>query len=285
MDRVHMKLGIGALVSIVGDDQTIWHRRCELAERAAPEFVEVWIEHWRGNRWLLEQHGEELRALLRAFQVLVHAPFLWTSLIAPEEPMRRRTLDEMKATLDLCALLRAEVMTVHGGVTYADDLRRETCARDILQENLQELAAYGQRAGVVVAVENLQGERGILSSVCYPRTTDDLVRLVERVPHARGTLDIGHTLQNDEPPLAALRRALPILANIHLHDMSSDGQAHRALGEGVLDLDAVVDVLVAGQYSGYVTVEVSDRSESKERILESYRRLTAAVAARGRRCR
>lgn len=283
MDRVHMKLGIGALVSIVGDDQAIWRRRCELAEQAAPDFVEVWIEHWRGNRWLLEQHGGDLRALLRAFRVLVHAPFLWTSLIAPEEPMRSRTLEEMKATIDVCALLRAEVMTVHGGATYADDLRKETCAQDILQENLRELVAYGRRAGVVVAVENLQAERGILSSLCYPRTTNDLVRLVEKVPHARGTLDIGHAMQNDEPPLAALRCALPILANIHLHDMSSDGQAHRALGEGVLDLDAVVDVLVAGQYSGYVTVEVSDRSESKGRIFESYRRLAAAVDARGRR--
>ena len=274
------KIGLGAVVSIVGDDETIWRNRCEIARQEDPDFIEVWIEHWRGNGWLLEQKAGTLKEMFAGIDVILHAPFLCTSLVAPDLHMRAITMDEMDATIRLGEILEADVITVHGGYFYAEHLRREVRASDILAENLGQLVKKARVAGTRIAIENLPAEEETLAVCCYPRTTQDLVDVVGAVDGVLATLDIGHALQNNEAPLRALDRVLPILANIHLHDMTSDGIAHRGLGEGVLDVRRCVELLCEKDYTGHLTLEVSDSSETKAHVVESFRILRALVERR-----
>ncbi|MDD4903841.1 MAG: sugar phosphate isomerase/epimerase [Candidatus Bipolaricaulis sp.] len=271
-------VGIGAVVSVVGDDASVWERRTELAAGEGPDYLEVWVEHWRGNRFLLEERGPDLRRILSALPVILHAPFLWSSLVTPHPALREYALGEAMATIDLAEFLGAKVVTLHGGVVYAKPLLPEARPDEILAENLDRLVRRARSAGTTLAIENCPGVGGLPPAVVYPKTTADLCAVVARTPGVRATLDIGHALQNNESPVAALRRALPVLENIHLHDMTSQGVAHQELGTGVLDVDDFLQELVDGAYQGHLTLEVSDPSDDKAKILRSFRLVRASLA-------
>lgn len=273
------KIGLGALVSIVGDDEQRWERGVALALAQEPECVEVWVEHWRGNRWLIEHRLKRLKKLLAGLEIILHAPFLWTSLVTPTEPVRRYTLEELRATLELGEELGSRGVTVHGGLFQAHYLRPEASAKAIIVENLQELLPLAQRAGQFLAVENLPPAGGLPRSMAYPSRCEDLVEISSLVPGVKATLDIGHALQNNEAPVESLPHLLPILANIHLHNCNAEGQAHQPLNAGVLELQALLRTLLEREYSGYLTLEVFDPNEDKRSIRTSHELLSQSLAA------
>jgi sugar phosphate isomerase/epimerase len=277
------KLGLGAVISLVGDDEQRWEEQAALVRAEEAEFAEVWVEHWRGNRWLLERKLSRLRQLLAGMEVILHGPFLWTSLITPTVAVRRYTLEELRATIELGAALGARGLTVHGGVFYAHYLRTEADGKAIILENLQELLPLARQTGQFLAVENLPPLAGLPRSMVYPAQCADLLELTSLVPGLRATLDVGHLLQSNEAPVENLPRLLPILANIHLHSCNAQGQAHQPLGAGVLELEAFLQALLEGEYAGYLTLEVSDPTEDKRLIHASYRLLRQAVPSLGSR--
>ncbi|MCR4404267.1 MAG: sugar phosphate isomerase/epimerase [Candidatus Acetothermia bacterium] len=272
------KLGLGAVISLVGDDERQWEEQAALVRSEEAEFAEVWVEHWRGNRWLLEKKVGRLNRLLEGMEVILHAPFLWSSLITPTVAVRRYTLEELRATIELGAALGARGLTVHGGVFYAPYLRTEADGKAILAENLGELLPLAQGTGQFLAVENLPAWTGLPRSMVYPSQCADLLELASLAPGVRATLDIGHVLQSNEAPVENLPRLLPILANIHLHSCNAQGQAHQPLGAGVLELEALLQALLQGGYEGYLTLEVSDPTADHRLIRDSYRLLQRSVA-------
>ncbi|MEM3647269.1 MAG: sugar phosphate isomerase/epimerase family protein [Thermofilum sp.] len=272
------KIGLGAVVSIVGDNEQQWERLVTFARALGPECVEVWVEHWRGNRWLIERKLKRLKRLLDGLEIILHAPFLWTSLITPTEAIRRYTLEELKATIELAEALDSRGVTIHGGVFQAHYLRQEVNTKSIIVENLQELLPLAQRAGQFLAVENLPPAGGLPRSIVYPNQCADLIELSSLVPGLKATLDIGHALQNNEAPIASLPRLIPILANIHLHNCNTQGQAHQPLDSGVLELQALLRTLLEREYSGYLTLEVFDPNEDKRFIRTSYELLRQSLA-------
>lgn len=273
------KIGLGAVASIVGDDEQLWERSIALARAQEPECVEIWVEHWRGNRWLIEHRLERLKKLLAGLEIILHAPFLWTSLVTPTEAIRRYTLEELRATLELGEALGSRGVTVHGGLFQAHYLRPEVSAKIIIVENLQKLLPLAQKTGQFLAVENLPPAGGLPRSMVYPGQCEDLIELSSLVPGLKATLDIGHALQNNEAPVESLPRLLPILANIHLHNCNAQGQAHQPLDTGVLELQALLRTLLEREYSGYLTLEVFDPNEDKCSIRTSYDLLSRSLAA------
>jgi sugar phosphate isomerase/epimerase len=274
------KIGLGAAISIVGDDEQQWKQRIDLVRAQEPEFAEVWVEHWRGNQWLLHHKLKCLRTLLSGMETILHAPFLWTSLITPLEVVRRYTLQELQATIRLGAALGSHGVTVHGGVFHAQYLRKEVNVKAIIAENLQELLPLAQETGQFLAVENLPLVGGLPRGIIvYPGRCEDLLEISSLIPGIRVTLDIGHALQNNEAPGKNLPQLLPILSNIHLHDCNSQGQAHQPLGTGVLELNTFLHALMEEGYKHYLTLEVSDPNEDKRLIQASYQLLRQSLAA------
>ncbi len=267
------KIGIGALISIVGDDERQWKQRIDIFRDQDAEFAEVWVEHWRGIQWLVENKVERLQSLLAGIDIILHAPFGWHSLITPTKAIREYTMGELRATLELGEALGGRGVTVHGGALHVHYLRREASAKELLEANLRELLPLAQRTGQFLAVENMPGLEGLPRTLVYPARCADLLEVTSMVPGVTCTLDVGHAFQNSEAPVQELRSLLPILSNIHLHDYNNQGKAHRSLGTGALELDALLDVLMEGGYSGYLTLEVFDTDDSKTLIRNSYRYL------------
>lgn len=152
--------------------------------------------------------------------------------------------------------LRAEAMscwsgTLPGGVPVEEGWRRLV---DALGPVLDEAA----RLGVVVAFEPEPG--------MHVATLDDALELRRRLgepEHLRLTLDLGHLVCNEpRTPADTVNLAGPLLANVQVDDMVRDVHEHLPLGEGELDLDAVLGALLSTGYTGLACIELPRHSHA-----------------------
>lgn len=118
------------------------------------------------------------------------------------------------------------------------------------------LPALEESAGVTVAVENMfplvvRG-RGLTFHA------DQDLDALNGVHHL--ALDTSHAAVARHDPLAVRHRFAERLRHVHLSDNAGKGRdSHLPPGEGVMDLDPLLDDLGAGGYDGAVTLEVDLR--------------------------
>ncbi|HEV8320600.1 MAG TPA: TIM barrel protein [Myxococcota bacterium] len=142
-----------------------------------------------------------------------------------------------------------------------------------LAGGLRTLCERAAGAGVVLALEPEPGMH-----------VDDLAgfeRVRALVDHSalRLTFDAGHAhLREPDGAAAAVGRAAPFLANVHLEGMSSGAHEHLVPWEGDLDLAAVVAALRAAAYAGPANLELSRHSHA---AVETARRARAYFASLG----
>jgi sugar phosphate isomerase/epimerase len=119
-----------------------------------------------------------------------------------------------------------------------------------------ELPALEERAGIVVAIENMFPVH-IGSRPLTFHADQDLDEL-EGIPHL--VLDTSHAAVAKHDPIEVRRRFGERLRHVHLSDNAGRGwDSHLPPGEGVLPLDGFLDDLVASGYGGGVTLEVDLR--------------------------
>lgn len=75
------------------------------------------------------------------------------------------------------------------------------------------------------------------------------------------TLDVGHLYATQEPdPVAAVRAAIPHLAQVHLEDMRRGEHEHRVPGTGDVDFASILSTLRDDGYGGPACFELSRSS-------------------------
>jgi sugar phosphate isomerase/epimerase len=121
-----------------------------------------------------------------------------------------------------------------------------------------------------LAIENLES---------YP---PDFVTPVVVAAQTSRCVDVGHLWLDDHDPLAPLLAVWPRLRVVHLHGVSADRterhRDHRSLAlTSPAQLDRIVQVLLARQYAGVLTLEVFGEAD----FWASLRALEASI----RRCR
>ncbi|HEY6567626.1 MAG TPA: sugar phosphate isomerase/epimerase family protein [Actinomycetota bacterium] len=125
--------------------------------------------------------------------------------------------------------------------------------RTWLDEHLPDIEA---RTGVTVAIENMFPVRVAGRDVTF-HTNQDLDDL-EGLPHL--VLDTSHAAVARHDPIDVRKRFGERLRHVHLSDNAGKGwDSHLPPGDGVLDLDAFLDDLVASGYTGDVSLEVDLR--------------------------
>jgi sugar phosphate isomerase/epimerase len=134
-----------------------------------------------------------------------------------------------------------------------------------------------ERTGVDVAVENMfpikVGGRATVK-LHTDRDLDELDRYGSLV------LDTSHAVVAGHDPVEVRRRFGSRLRHVHLSDNAGKGwDSHLPLGEGVLDVDAVLDDLAAGGFAGNVSLEVDLR-----RFASDPAKLLEAMVAMRERC-
>lgn len=231
----------GLTAYIFGLDETIWDEGFRLAKEAEAEHLELWLAYPLGNGALRERQIRRLGYHLKGFELLVHLPTAWESLITPHERLRELSLEEARSTMAIAAKLGARWVILTGGRTFYP---RELCEVDFegaFKMSIGELLPYAQELGLSLAVENLaQG---------YPTSGEELRKLAE--------LGLGLSLD-----LAQLQESGEVGGDDPLFTGLLDLVLERLINLRIqLDLPkerrtAVFDYLRGGGFAGYLTLAV-----------------------------
>jgi len=203
----------------------------------------------------------------------------WPTLLSRDPAARARRADFLLRAIDAAAALGAPVVSLWSGAPDPASTNEPAAAEDAavldarLAEGLGALCARAAAAGVVLALEPEPGMH-----------VDDLagferVRALVGHPALRLTFDAGHAhLAEPDGAAAAVARAAPHLANVHLEGMRRGAHEHLPPWEGDLDLAAVVAALLAAGYAGPGNLELSRHSHA---AVETARRARAFFVSLG----
>jgi L-ribulose-5-phosphate 3-epimerase len=214
--------------------------------------VEVWLEWLPDTRRQLDH----LLAVFDGEQVIVHAPFVGLSLVAPWRELRAESIKRLSRAALVASELGAAVMTIHPGVTPAYEHRDH-----VLDRVADAYAEVRANAGhIALGLENMPDRQtatveGIVS-------TADFVDLLDRDPDIKFTLDIGHAVQNGNKYHKFLMSYGTAIVNMHLHDGVTGGAGHLRLGSGELDVCEYLQRCVDAGYAGFVSLETLSAADT-----------------------
>jgi fructoselysine 3-epimerase len=170
------------------------------------------------------------------------------NLAAKEETIRHRSINYFKKSIDAAVELEAPMVLVTAGWGYRNESREEAWGRT--KDSLEQLTAYAEQQGIVLALEPLQKIESNL--IC---TLPDLKEILDSIPspHLKGMVDTIPLAVEGEELEDYFQQLKENFAHIHFID--GDPGGHLAWGDGSLPLEKYINTLVEHQYSGALTLE------------------------------
>jgi D-psicose/D-tagatose/L-ribulose 3-epimerase len=209
--------------------------------------------------------------------LLVTPPGL--SITSPDAILRARTVDVMRALVDLCAELGGRVL-VHGSPGQRkiapDEDRATATAR--AAESFAAVAEAASKAGVVYCIEPLaRAETEVLNTVAEAAAVVDAIANA----NVRTMIDCSAAGQTEAEPVEALiDRWLPTgrIAHVQVNDPNRRGP-----GQGAMRFAPIFAALARQRYAGVVAVEpfqyVPDGPASAARAIGYVRGILEALGA------
>lgn len=179
----------------------------------------------------------------------------------PDQNERTRELDKLKRVIDTAANFEVDRIRVFSG-NHKEGLSFEDGLEWII-EGLGAAAAYAEPRGIVLALEN----HGLMAG-----RSDQVGQIIDAVdsPSLRANLDTGNFLLVGQNPTDAARDLADRVALVHLKDFrqateEDDGRVYTgldgigyvgtAVGDGAVDLPAILDILAEAGYDGWLSLE------------------------------
>lgn len=177
------------------------------------------------------------------------------TLLSSEADGRRRRIDFLERSIDLASLLGAPAVSFWSG-QRPDGVPPEA-ARTWLVDACRRLAERAAERAIALAFEPEPG--------MFVASMADFEPLPAAVGHPafRLTIDVGHLLLTESPPLgSSIERWADLLANVHIEDMRRPVHEHLLFGEGEVPFAEVLGALLRIGFEGPVTVELSRHSHA-----------------------
>ncbi len=189
------------------------------------------------------------------------------NFVQPDASARRQEIADLKRNVDIALELGVDTMRVFSGDARAGV--SEEAGMAWILEGLSASAAYAESRGLTLALEN-HGR--------FAGRSDQVRDIIEQVgsPALRANLDTGNFLLVGQDPVAAARELAEYVVLAHLKDMrvaGADETGHRfeipdgtvltgsAVGDGLVNLPAVLDVLREAGYAGWLSLEYEGAEE------------------------
>lgn len=156
----------------------------------------------------------------------------------------RRALME---TIDTAGVMAIELLTIH---LWMDRRFVKPAILDRKVKLLQDIVAYGRKNNVQICLENLS------------ESAADLRPVLESVTGLGLTLDIAHAqlLTERNASFDIISDLGPYIRHVHLHDNrggnSPKDDLHLPVGQGIIDIPAILEALIKRPYDGTVTLEL-----------------------------
>lgn len=150
-----------------------------------------------------------------------------------------------KKYLDLAAYLESEIIVVHGGklqMEFAKSSMKQDfieLAENHLCESLVQLAEYGKKKGVKVALENSPPSPESVKIVHDPESH---IKIIQRINHPNlgALLDLAHAYLFRLDIADYLREIKPYLFEIHAHNNFGKEDEHWGLPKGNMDYQSIL---------------------------------------------
>jgi sugar phosphate isomerase/epimerase len=190
-----------------------------------------------------------VKGLLAAHKLEISAISPATEFLQFDEAGMEAQLEHMRKVVDLCARLGADHARIFAGGRVPEDRSRQECLRVVIH-GLQESVKIAEAKGIKISVEN-HGQFGGIYELFKP--------VMDAVPALGITLHTNRLARMDNY-LDYIREFAPRVMHTHLNDSAvASGEGERpspvALGEGALDVPAILQILQDAGYSGYWNLE------------------------------
>jgi len=235
----------GAFVNVLTSDSQRWKTTlANLNRLPALDHIELWLEHIpKGNEL------KEIRSVFRGIPLIIHGPFIHTSLVSHLREIVKVTEERFDATVEFASKVDARVVTFHAGSYPLFE------SRDIVLEKLaSRFERFVELKDPVTTLENMPIKSYGTTKEPVGKLSD-YDEILKLLPKLRFTLDIGHCIQNEDDFIPFLRKYSSRIENIHLHDGIPRGKGHLRLGTGKLDLSQFLDALRDVNFEKYVSME------------------------------
>lgn len=241
---------------------------CELAARAGYDGIEVAPftikdsvnDVSRQEREALREiAGERGLEIVGLHWLLVKPEGLYIN--HPDDEIRRKTTDYMRALIDFCGDLGG-TRTIVGSPKQRNVLDGQTCQEtwDRTVEEFRKLAPRAESRGVILCIEPLApSETNFINLAAEARC---LVEAVDS-PAFRMMLDVKAMHGAGEAIPDVIMESASYLEHFHANDANRQGP-----GFGETDFVPIAAALREAGYDGYVSVEVFDFSAGPERIAD-----------------
>ncbi|AZO95902.1 TIM barrel protein [Halocella sp. SP3-1] len=194
------------------------------------------------------------------------------NLSAKEDFIRERSIKYFEKSLEVSCELESPLLLITPGWGYRNEPISEAWLR--CKESLSCLVARAEKRGIRLVLEPLTPQESNLINTVSP-----LKKMLSEInsPYLKAMLDtipMALTGEDIEDYLNEFGEDLE-----HMHFIDGSPKGHLAWGDGVLPLDSYLKVINDYNYSGYMTLEITDRSyflepeaavkKSIEQIMES----------------
>jgi inosose dehydratase len=208
------------------------------------------IEVFDGNLVQYEGKIDELRTSLNDSGVNLLAVYSGGNFIFPE--ILPEELWRIRKAADFAAELGAEHLVVGGGA------KRSVATTD---------EDYARLGAALDQVADLAGERGLLAHY-HPHLTTmaetpEQVRKVFSLSKIYFCPDTAHLFAAGGDPAKLILEHAGRIRYVHLKDFRREPFAFLPLGEGQLDMNAILQALVTIQYNGWIAVELDTYEDPK----------------------
>ena len=193
----------------------------------------------------------QYRAIVEAIGLPVASIYSAGSFIYPEKAAAESAA--MEGTARFLASLGSKTMVVGGGHKRLEGNSREDYEN--MARVLNRIGSAANKLGLHLCFHPHSG-----TCVDTPQHVDLLMDLTDPT-FVHLCPDTGHLLRGGAEPAAFIKKYLPRVGYVHLKDLASDDRFIE-LGQGLVDVAAVVRLLREGGYQGWLTVELDSTSRT-----------------------
>jgi sugar phosphate isomerase/epimerase len=251
----------------------------DFAARQQAQGVELLDYFWQDEQSEIPKAKRQIKDV--GLQLAVYST--GNDFFQPDPTVRAQQLAALKHSVDVANQLEVNTLRVFSG-NAKEGYKLEDGLGWILA-GLAESAAYAQAHGVTLALEN----HGLMAG-----RSDQVRQIIETVnsPALRANLDTGNFLLVGQNPTDAARDLADLVALVHLKDfrrarpdetthvykgLDGVGYTGAIVGEGQVDLPAIVGILRTAGYTGWLSLEFEGSQDpltiGVPRSLEAARRL------------
>ena len=249
----------------------------EEVSKAGYEGIEISLDHAHLHPYVVSRERlRELKDLMARFQIepvslATGGLFLLSdvpqepSLISADPRGRQERIDFICASLEIANYLSIPVLNFTSGILYRDFEHDNVSAEEAAQMLVEGVRACLEHAGDVTLV--LEPEATLHSH--FIEATSQAIPIIREVnsPQFQLTIDIAHVKAFESDLYRCTAEALPYARHIQIADSRGRVHHHDIPGEGDIDFRALFDVLKAGGYEHYLSLELYWHPYDWERAL------------------